>query len=124
MIMMILIMRAVWGTCHLNGLAWECDLKKWVLVLTSSWSGWLLELLTELKMAIYCPQGSGTLRQQLLMMHGIGWYWMVLDGIGWYCTVLHGIARYRMVLHGIAWYLMVLNGIAWYCMVLHGIAWY
>ena len=24
------------------------------------------------KMAIYCPQGSGTLRQQLLMMHGIG----------------------------------------------------
>ena len=22
-----------------------------------------------LKMAIYCPQGSGTLRQQLLMMH-------------------------------------------------------
>ena len=22
-----------------------------------------------IKMAIYCPQGSGTLRQQLLMMH-------------------------------------------------------
>ena len=25
-------------------------------------------------MAIYCPQGSGTLRQQLLMMQGIAWY--------------------------------------------------
>ena len=24
---------------------------------------------TVLKMAIYCPEGSGTLRQQLLMMH-------------------------------------------------------
>ena len=25
----------------------------------------------QLKMALYCTQGSGTLRQQLLMMHGI-----------------------------------------------------
>ena len=25
--------------------------------------------ITMIKMAIYCPQGSGTLRQQLLMMH-------------------------------------------------------
>ena len=30
------------------------------------------------KIAIYCPQGSGTLRQQLLMMQG---YYMVLHGI-------------------------------------------
>ena len=30
-----------------------------------------------IKMAIYCPQGSGTLRQQSLMMHGIAWYNMV-----------------------------------------------
>ena len=28
---------------------------------------------TTTKMTIYCPQGSGTLRQQLLMMHGIEW---------------------------------------------------
>ena len=34
------------------------------------------------KIAIYCPQGSGTLRQQLLSMHGIAWC----------CLVLHGIA--------------------------------
>ena len=27
--------------------------------------------LTFLKMALYCSQGSGTLRKQLLMMHGI-----------------------------------------------------
>ena len=43
-------------------------------------------------MALYCPQGSGTLHQQLLMMHGIAWYCMVLHGIAWYCMVLHGIA--------------------------------
>ena len=36
------------------------------------------------KMALYCPQGSGTLRQQLLMMHGIAWCYMVLHGIAWY----------------------------------------
>ena len=30
-----------------------------------------------LKMAIYCPQGSGTLRQQLLSLHDIAWYCMV-----------------------------------------------
>ena len=64
------------------------------------------------KMAIYCPQGSGTLCQQLSNMHGIAWY----------CMVLHGIARYCIVLHGIAWYCMVLHGIAWNCMELHGIA--
>ena len=33
------------------------------------------------KIAIYCPQGSGTLRQQLIMMHGIAWSFMVLDCI-------------------------------------------
>ena len=54
------------------------------------------EMLSHWKMALYCPQGSYTLRQQLLMMHGIAWYCMVL--------------------HDIAWYYMVL---AWYCMVLH-----
>ena len=76
------------------------------------------------KMALYCPQGSGTLRQQLLSMHGIAWYCMVLHGIAWYCMVLHGIAWYCMILHGIAWYCMVLHGIALYCMVLHGVAWW
>ena len=75
-----------------------------------------------IKMAMYCPQGSGTLRQQLLMMHGIAWYYIVLHGIPWYCKVLHGIACYYMVLHGVAWYCMVLHGTAWYCMVLNGIA--
>ena len=33
------------------------------------------------KWPLYCPQGSGTLRQQLLMMHGIAWYCMVLHDI-------------------------------------------
>ena len=49
-------------------------------------------------MAIYCPQGSGTLRQQLLSMHDIAWFCMVLHGIAWYFIVLHGIAWYCMVL--------------------------
>ena len=43
-------------------------------------------------MAFYCPQGSGTLRQQLLMMHGIALYCMVLHGIsnrsGWLLELL------------------------------------
>ena len=62
----------------------------------------LFTLLKE-KMAIYCPQGSGTLRQQLLSMHGIAWYCMVLHGIAWYCMALLGIAWYCMDLHGIPW---------------------
>ena len=46
----------------------------------------------EIKMALYCQQGSDTLRQQLLKLHGVAWYCMVLHGIAWYCMVLHGIA--------------------------------
>ena len=63
------------------------------------------------KMALYCPQCSGTICQQLLMMHGIAWYCIVLYGLAWCC----------MLVHGIAWYGKVLHGFAWYCMVLHGI---
>ena len=57
-------------------------------------------------MALYCPQGSGTLRQQLLMMHGIAWYCMVVHGIAFHCMVFYGIARnctVLQVMHGIAW---------------------
>ena len=36
------------------------------------------------KWPLYCPQGSGTLRQQLLMIHGIAWYCRVLHCIAWY----------------------------------------
>ena len=32
-------------------------------------------------MALYCPKGSGTLRQQLVMMHGIAGYCMVVHCI-------------------------------------------
>ena len=71
-----------------------------------------LFLVLKAKLALYCPQSSGTLRQQLLMMHGIAWYCMVLHGIALYCIVLHGIAWYCMVLHGFALYRMVLHGIA------------
>ena len=70
---------------------------------------------------MYCPQGSGTLRQQLLMRFGIAWYCMVFHGIAWYCMVLHSIAWYCIALHGIVWHCMVLHGIAWHCMALCGI---
>ena len=66
-------------------------------------------------MALYCPQGSGTLRQQLLSVHGNVWYCIVLRGIEWYCMVLHVIAWYCMVLHGITWYFMVLPEYARVC---------
>ena len=69
-------------------------------------------LIRTTKIAIYCPQGSGTLRQQLIMMHGIAWSVMVLDCIEWYC----------MVLHSIAWNCTVLLGFTWYCIILHGFA--
>ena len=49
-------------------------------------------LCLETKWPLYCPQGSGTLRQQLLMMHGIALYCIELHGIAWYCIVLHDIA--------------------------------
>ena len=51
------------------------------------------------KWPLYCPQVSGTLRQQLLMMYGIAWYCIVLHGIAWHCMVLHGIAWHCMALH-------------------------
>ena len=44
----------------------------------------VIESLNIKKWPLYCPQGSGTLRQQLLMMPGIAWYCMVLHGIAWY----------------------------------------
>ena len=43
-----------------------------------------------LKIAIYCPQGSGTLRQQLTILHYLALYCMVLHDIAWYCMVWHG----------------------------------
>merc|ERR1712143_156700 len=91
-----------------------------VVVITNR-SGWLLELLTELKMAIILPTGQWYAPSAVT---NDAWYCMVLQGIALYCIVLHCIAWCCMVLHGIAWYCMVLHGIAWYCMVLHEIAWY
>ena len=91
---------------------WACPLVGYLVIV------WEIMI----KMALYCPQGSGTLRQQLLMMHGIAWHCNLLHGIACYCMVLHVIAWYCMVLHGIAWFCKVLHGIALYCMVLHGIA--
>merc|ERR1711952_76317 len=72
-----------------------------------------------IKWPLYCPQGSGTLRQQLLM---IAWYCMVLHGIAWYCMVFHGFAWYCMILHGIALYCTILYHLAPSCTILHHLA--
>ena len=50
------------------------------------------------KWPLYCPQGSGTLRQQLLMMHGIAWY-CILHHIAPSCTILHHLAPSCTMLH-------------------------
>ena len=62
--------------------------EKFIELARITWVG----VLHDVKMDLHCPQGIGTLRQQLLMMHGIAWYYMVLHGIAWYYIVLHGIA--------------------------------
>ena len=90
-----------------------------VVVVITNRSGWLLELLTELKMAIILPIGQWYAPSAVI---NDAWYCIVLHSIAWYCMVLHGIALYCRVFHGIAFYYMVLHGIAWYCMVLHCIA--
>merc|ERR1712214_113918 len=96
----------------------RCDLKKWGWCWVTCRSGWLLELLTELKMAIILPTGQWYAPSAVI---SDAWYCMVFHGIALYCIVLHDIAWYCMVLHGIEWYCIILHGIAWYCMVLHGI---
>ena len=67
---------------------------------------------TSKKWPFYCPQGSGTLRQQLSIMHGIAWYSM-----GLHCMVC-----FCMELHGFAWYCMVLHHLALCCTMLHHVA--
>merc|ERR1711973_749143 len=54
----------------------------------TSRSGWLLELLTELKMAIILPTGQWYAPSAVI---NVPWYCMVLHGIAWYCIVLQGI---------------------------------
>ena len=46
-----------------------------------------------INMALYCQQGSSTLPQQLLMMHGIACYCMAFHGNAWYGVVLHGASN-------------------------------
>merc|ERR1712155_214381 len=63
------------------------NLKKWGWCWVSSRSGWLLELLTELKIAIILPTGQWYAPSAVI---NDAWYCMVLHGIAWFCMVLHG----------------------------------
>ena len=64
----------------------------------------------KIKMAIYCPQGGGTLRQQLSIMHGIAWFCMVLHHLALCCTMLHHVApEYARVCHSMPEYAKVVH---------------
>ena len=60
-------------------------------------------------MALYCPHGSGTLRQQLLMMHYL-------------CTILYYLALSCTILHYLALSCTILHYLALSCTILHYLA--
>merc|ERR1711940_76035 len=74
----------------------------------SSRSGWLLELLTELKIAIYCPQGSGTLRQQ---------YARVCQSMPEYARVCQSMPEYARVCKSMPEYARVCKSMPEYARV-------
>ena len=105
----------VWGMCIICFVHKYTSMAEFAIFLCFLLYWFLGNGANGVKMALYCPQGSGTLRQQLLSVHGIVCYCIVLRGIEWYCMVLHVIAWYCMVLHGITWYFMVLPEYARVC---------
>ena len=65
---MIILPQMDWRRCfRANKTKWPRQVRE--LILDSDSEILDFGLSTRKKMAIYCPQGSGTLRQQLLMMH-------------------------------------------------------
>ena len=51
------------------------------------------------KIAIYCPQGSGTLRQQLTIRHYYTLSCTILQNLALSCTILHYLALSCTILH-------------------------
>ena len=82
-------------------------------------SGWLLELLTELKIAIYCPQGSCTLRQQLTILHYLALSCTISHFLELSCTILHYLALTCTILHHVAPCCIMLHHDAPCCTMLH-----
>ena len=54
------------------------------------------------KIAIYCPEGSGTLRQQLTILHYLSLSCTILHYVTSSCTILHHDAPCCTMLHHVA----------------------
>ena len=130
--------------CCYWGPVWSEKVGWWI----SNRSGWLLELLTELKMSIYCPQGSGTLCQQLTIQHILHiLHYLALSCTILYhfapsctillhpvpsctilnhfvpsCTILHHLAPSCTILHHLVPSCTMLHHVAPYCTMLHHVA--
>ena len=75
-----------------------------------------------LKMALYCPEGSSTLPQQLLMMHDIALYCIILHYLALSYTTLHYLALSCTILHYLALSCTILHYLALSCTILHYLA--
>ena len=84
------------------------------------------------KIAIYCPQGSGTLRQPLTILHYLALsciilHYLALSCIIWHyhalsCTILHYLALSCTILHYLAPSCTILQYPALSCTILHYLA--
>ena len=54
------------------------------------------------KIAIYCPQGSGTLHQQLTILHYLALFYIILHYLAPSFTILHHLALFCSILHYLA----------------------
>ena len=70
------------------------------------------------KMAIYCPQGSGTLRQQLTIHYILH----ILHYLALSCTILHHVAPGCTMLHQVAPCCTMLHHVAPCCTMMHHVA--
>ena len=78
--------------------------------------------LIRIKIAIYCPQGSGMLRQQLPILHYLALSCTILHYLALYCTILHYLALSWTILHYLTPSCTMLHHLAPCCSMLHHLA--
>ena len=71
-----------------------CSLSACLVLKQKYKNGIYFEVLVKIKIAIYCPQGSGTLRQQSLMMH---WLCIECQSMPEYARVCQSMPEYARV---------------------------
>ena len=74
------------------------------------------------KIAIYCPQGSCTLRQQLTILHYLALSCTILHYLALSCTILHYLALSCTILHYLALSCAILRYLAVSCAILYYLA--